>query len=156
MSSTGEMEYCFNRSLKVVTPTAESLVLHENVPTLAGKFLKVEGNHVASNAFVGALDGKPLPESKRMLFLFLTDQKNSGCEITNGHIVSDFGRLPLIIRKATIQATLAMPSEPEIWALDYTGARKVKVPVKKVADGYQATFTSVTDKDTYYAFEVIR
>ena len=61
---------------------------------------------------------------------------------------------PLLVQKATVQATLALSKAPEVWALDYTGARQKALPVQAVAGGFQVSLNSVTSQDIYYAFEV--
>ena len=89
-----------------------------------------------------------------MLLLFLTDLKNNGVEFRN-NTVTNFGKLPLIVQKGTVLATLALSAEPQVWALDFTGHRRLQLPVKKVQNGFQVRLDSVTAKDIYYAFEVL-
>ncbi|MPN29247.1 hypothetical protein SDC9_176698 [bioreactor metagenome] len=154
VSSTGELIYEVNRSLRMETPEAEALLLQDGCSELAGKIMAVSENRFPSVCFLGALDKKTLKNSRRMLFLYLTDLKNNGTEISESLLVTP-GKLPLIVRSGRVSVELKLAGEPQVWALAYTGARKKRIPVGKTAQGIQFHADSVTDKDIMYAFEIV-
>ncbi len=156
VSSTGELVYEIDRSLRMVTPEAEALLLQDGCSELAGTVMAVRENRFPSVCFLGALDGKALTDSRRMLFLYLTDLKNDGTQIQSGSQLVTPGKLPLIVRSGKVGVELKLAGEPQVWALDYTGARKKRIPATKTAQGIQFHADSVTDKDAVYAFEIVR
>lgn len=156
VSSTGELIYEVNRSLRMETPEAEALLLQDGCSELAGTVMAVGENRFPSVCFLGALDGKALKDSRRMLFLYLTDLKNDGAQIQSGSQLVTRGKLPLIVHSGKVCVELKLAGEPQVWALDYIGARKKRIPAKKTAQGIQFHADSVTDKDTVYAFEIVR
>lgn len=158
VSSTKQLSYNLNRSLSVVTPNAESLILENKTKKLSGKVLQISNNKIPCVSFLGSLDNKPLEKSKRMLFMYLTDLKNTDTLIVNGKVIMSEGKLPLLVKKGKVTVTLKLTGDkfPEIWALKYDGSRKKKLKVDKTKNGFRFVAQAVTAKDSYFAFEISR
>ncbi|MBR0458168.1 MAG: hypothetical protein IJJ26_02925 [Victivallales bacterium] len=154
ISSTGEVTFDSRRYLQVVTPTAESLLPKANTAQMDGDVLHVSQNTRAANFFLGALDKRPLRESRRMLLLYLTDLKNTGAEYGKGNTLVNYGKPPVLVQKGTVQMTLNLPKKPTLWEVDYRGRRLAKVPLEKTDGGWRASIHSYRSPESFYAYEV--
>ncbi|MBQ8756397.1 MAG: hypothetical protein IJZ19_15325, partial [Lentisphaeria bacterium] len=111
---------------KVVTPKSEALVM-QKASSVSGNLLAVKNHTPYTTCFASALDGKTLADSKRILFMHLTNtgaykMKYSG---KNLEILESYGQLPhLVFRaKADISLKLAKGSAPKVYAVNLYGKR---------------------------------
>ena len=145
---------------KITTPRTETFLLPAGVHDVRGGCVSISGNQTSAVAFAGSLDGRSLPESTRVLALYLTDLKNSGTEIERESrdtvIVRKSGTLPLLVRQGKIEMTFRMKDRPlpHVWALKYDGSRALKIEPHRTADGFAFEAQAVTNPETFSAFEL--
>lgn len=147
-------------SFSIVTKRCECLMLPASLDSLAGDVFRVSANRTVATCFVGSLDGKTLRESRRMLLLYVTDQKNTGTVIEReeGSVVTRrYGRLPLLALRGQVDCRFRLPGRtlPQVWALRYDGSRATQLPARKTDDGFALTAQAVTSKDAYFAYELV-
>jgi len=147
-------------SFSIVTKRCECLMLPASLDSLDGDVFSVSANQTVATCFVGSMDGKPLRESRRMLLLYVTDQKNTGTVIEReeGSVVTRrYGRLPLLALRGQVDCRFRLPGRtlPQVWALRYDGSRATQLPARKTDDGFAFTAQAVTSKDTYFAHELV-
>lgn len=166
LSTTGELKLdSADGAFAAVTPESECLLLQNGTEKMDGRVLAVSGNSSGvATVFASALDDMPLVKSKRMVLLYLTDLKNTGCIInwpennSNFSVVYDQGRLPYLLKVGKIRVDFRVGDGalPEVYALKYTGERAFKIPVEKTAGGFAFTANAVSEADTYFAYEIVR
>ncbi len=143
VSSTGEIEISSAPALRVVTPKSECLVLKEG--DAAGKRLSVSGADTFQTVAVASLDDKPIDQSTQLLFLQLTDVKNTIGRFATGEmkLVEYWGELPQLVRRDTVDVRLELPpGEWSVTALELDGKEKTVLP-SNYADG-ALSFTADT------------
>ena len=129
-SETGEIvRNRAGKSLKVVTPTVESLAFH--LGALTGDRLRVfDGTPGFQVVTAAALDGKPLAESSRILIIHQSDVLNRGIRFASADRkqVENWGepRAGLLIRRAAATAELSLdrPDACRVEALAPDGSVK--------------------------------
>ena len=162
VSSTGELFTDRDQgSFKVVTPKSEALVVPGK--SLAGKRLRVSGNSTFSTIFAGALDNRPLTESRRILVLHLTDVRASGQRsgmIRDRLRIYNYGKFsPYLALRGSAEISLDVGSGNfTVNALDINGKVLKQIPVKSLAGGI--AFAAATDCGpegrAVFAYEVVR
>lgn len=162
VSSTGEIFTDRGaETFKVVTPKSEALVVPGKA--LAGKRLAVRGSTVPATVFAGALDDRPLDESRRILVLHLTDVKATGQKfgVIRGQMrMYNWGNFrPYLALRGKAEISLAIGGGSfTVNALGPDGATLGSVPVRKTADGI--AFEAATDmgpgNSAVFAYELIR
>lgn len=146
---------------RILTPRSETFLMPEGLDHAEGHHVSLTGNDGISVCFAGSIDGAPLPESKRLLVLYLTDVKNTGTEIAHddegGMTVEKYGKLPLLIRQGRVNFSVKIPGRPlpEIWALKYDGTRAVRITPQEIEGGFTFEAQSVTAPDTFAAYELV-
>ena len=126
-STTGELELLADDGIfKVVTPQSEALVT-QKVSSASGKLLSVKNNTPYTTCFASALDDKKLADSKRIIFMHLT---NTGAyKMTysgkNLEILESYGQLPHLVYRATADITLKLSAgtAPKVYAVNLRGQR---------------------------------
>lgn len=158
VSDTGELVLDVNRqTFKAVTPRSETFSCAASA-MLEGEVSSVETSGAAT-VMVASLDDKPLPESRRILVLHLTDAQNSGVTFRSSDmkVVEAWGQAPVVIRAGTMRLALThqFASEVIVHALDMTGRRLRQVPTR-IENGRLVFEAETTGKDgVVFAYEIV-
>ena len=126
--------------LKVVTPKIESLTLEKG--SLTGKLLSVRDTDTFQIVTAAALDGRPLPESRRILILHQSDVTNNNIRFASEkmQVIEAWGDVSArLIRRARASVKLALPGEYRLRALGVDGLPKAEVPLAGTGDGISFT-----------------
>lgn len=148
------------KSFAIMTPGAECFMLPKEQSAIEGKSVSISENDGISTSFVGALDEAPLEHSKHLLALYVTDIKNTGTVVeyrkSGSGIFRKIGKMPFLLKQGDAVVTVESKNSglPRIWALRYDGSRKVPVKAEKTSGGFSFTARAVTEKDTYFAYEI--
>ena len=114
--------------------------------------------------FVGSRDKLPIPKSKHLLVLHLTDLKATGLTLDpdptkkkESFIVQDRGHLPLLVQQGTVEISIQTtnPTLPKVWALRYDGTRAVEITPRASAGGFTFSAQAVTSAEVFGAYEVL-
>ena len=84
-----------------------------------------------ATVWASTLDGKPFPESRRMLFCHLTDVQNTEIAYADSSCkeLLRWGRLPHLMRKGRAEVLLSLgEGNWKVYALDCSGARRGEIP----------------------------
>jgi len=84
-----------------------------------------------------SVDGKPLTESGRMLFLHLTDSQASQLKFDNPLMkqYSSWGKAPHLAARGEADVVLALPGDYTLYSCDTGGKRLAEIPLKRLANG---------------------
>ncbi len=106
-------------------------------PAAAGP-LSLEATTVAVLVALSAMDGRPLPSSKRMLMFVLTDAQNSGMTFADAERtqLKSLGKLPVQILSVAITFQMALVPRLENFGAGLNGERREQVPLKATPDGW--------------------
>lgn len=109
-------------TLLVVTPRTEALA---GTGSFKGRVLEVKDAAVPQMAALISLDGKELPESRKLLMLHLADMANSGQTFRNGRrmVLESYGKAPLLLQRCKINVALRLPRKMKVETLDFSGRR---------------------------------
>jgi hypothetical protein len=149
------------KSSSIITPKAECFMLPDELDKIQGNNVLISGNKTISTCFVASRDKLPINESKRLLALYVTDLKNTGTvvdyEKNSGAVFQKLGTMPFLLRQGEIIISVKTknPGIPKIWALKYDGSRSEIITPKKSDGGLSFSARAVTNKDTYFAYEII-
>jgi hypothetical protein len=137
-SSTGEITMDTKKqTLQVITPNSEAFILPAGL-NINGSFAKVDNQRGKAAFLIAAIDNKPLKSSNRILFLHLTEIKNSGMRFSDKNMTQllDWGKLPMLMRVGKAQITLPQSvKDKKLYALDWDGSRKFEIPLKQQTNG---------------------
>ena len=157
-SETGEiMLDAAAGTFKVVTERTESFVLPRQ-GTTSGRHVRVD-NHGGFAVFaVISVDGKPIPQSMRLLVLHLTDVQNSAVRFGDkAHtVLRDWGRLPHLIRRGSASVSIDRVSVDSIraWAVDLSGARCKPIRLERREGNVTFTANTVQPEGAFMAYEL--
>lgn len=159
-SSTGELTLdCDAGSFLVKTPRSEGFVLPES-RQLKGVFAAVNNLDAFASILVASMDGKPLPESCRILILHLTEVKNSGMWFSDPEltVINNPGTLPLLVRRGRAELTLRLPPDSCcIYPVGFDGVRQGSPLLLRQKDGNTSvTLETVGKHGVTAAYELIR
>lgn len=147
---------------QIVCPQSETFMLPSTVESGSGPWVKVTGNKTVSVSFAGSLDNEALEKSQHVLAMYLTDIRNTGCEIETGKngemLVRRIGQTPLLVRQGKVTMSFRMKDRallPQIWALKYDGTRSVEITPQKTDEGFSFEAQAVTAPDTFAAYELV-
>lgn len=149
-----------DRSIAVVTPRTEAVSLM-NVPNPRRLgTLTVDEASAPCLVAASALDGSSLGAARRILLVVATDAINSGMTFRDAerHVISDWGRLPVLIERATIRLRLTLP-DPGNWSLTslhLDGSRGDPLPLSVDRDGVAASIDNAAASHgptTYWVLE---
>ncbi|MPN29413.1 hypothetical protein SDC9_176866 [bioreactor metagenome] len=121
-SVTGELRLdAGKRTFAVKTPRSESVTLGEG--SLSAGTLSASNAEGWQTAAAISLDGKPLRDSGSILVIHLTNTANSGLTFTNETrtIVPETGKLPILIRKGSVELSFAVDRPFRVTALRTDG-----------------------------------
>ena len=116
--------------LKVVTPRSE-IVSMKTPETMRLGSLKVVSGTTPLTVGVVSLDGKLIPESDRLMLLFVTLESNSDMKLTDdGTVSKGIGKAPILMMKSTMKAELRLDANAkyEVYPLAFNGERREKIP----------------------------
>lgn len=122
-------------------------------------FLKARLSGPAA-VWVSALDGNSLKSARRLVLFHLTEVLNSGMKFSDERLtlMSDDGRLPLLVRAGEAQVALSLQGEGwRLFALASNGWRKKELTLQD-KHGYKVfkAKTDVDPSDGTLAYELIR
>ena len=127
-STTGELELLADQgTFKVVSPKSEALVIQKEI-AVKGKQLSVKNHTPYTTCFASALDDKNLANSKRILFMHITNcgaykMTYSGKDLD---VLESYGQLPHLVYRATADISLKLAptgSTPKVYAVNLRGQR---------------------------------
>ena len=161
-SATGQISLdSMKQTFRAVAPSCEVLILPEQLSG-EGKILKVD-NRVGRGVFSAmSIDGKPLRESNRILFLHLTDSQSNKSKFTTPAMtqMEQFGELPILARRGEADVTLRTPAEGEytLYSIDSAGKRLAKIPLARGRESGTLFFTAkvFTEQGPVFAYELVR
>ena len=99
--------------------------------------MKVRSSERALAAIVSR-DGKPLGESRRMVFVYATREANSGFETKDREReVVAWGTGPALLKTGCVEVRIqtACKGRFRLYMLDYSGERLEEIPVSRTAGG---------------------
>ncbi len=131
-SETGEITLRAQENLlKVRTERSEGVSLEAGKAETVG-CLSVADSSVPATVAACAVDGQPLAQSARIVFIYSTEIANSGMELSADRITMiKPGQLPVLMRCGKVQATLRLAQAKKLrgYALDLAGSRQEQLPV---------------------------
>lgn len=160
-SDTGELLLnAREKRFLLCTPRAEAVVSEKNhdesLPVIAGV-----RSTVPSAVALVSLDGKELAkDSNRMLLFYLTDNVNTGMELSPDRtVLRKPGTTPTLLRTGKLELNLRLPENRAytLYPLRSDGLRRKGIPLVKGKDGYQLSVdTAVLPDGPTGVFELIR
>ena len=157
-SETGEITLdAAAGTFNVATERTESFVLPRK-GTAFGRHVRVDNPAGFAVVAVISVDGKPIPQSARLLVLHLTDVQNSAVRFGNkAHtVLRDWGRLPHLIRRgsAAISIDRASASSVRAWAVDMSGTRRKPIALERQGGRVAFTASTVQPEGAFMAYEI--
>ena len=116
--------------IKVVTPRTEAVALRPEFGKAVLNSLTVKSVDVPCAVAVCSMDGNPVSESSRMVFIFNTDNSSSGFKVSpDRRFLKDKGKLPILVRVGKLAADLKLKDgcNYEFYALNIRGERLEKL-----------------------------
>ena len=146
-SDTGELLLQARERRFSVTSDRTLVMVAPAAPAAAGP-LSLEATTVPVLVALSAMDGRPLPSSKRMLMFVLTDAQNSGMTFADAERtqLKSLGKLPVQILSVamTLKWTGGRIEGLKLFALGLNGERREQVPLKATPDGWSLEMDTAT------------
>jgi len=144
-------------TLRIATPRTAGVVQPAGLTQVAGP-LTVATRGAFAAVWASSLDGQPLPTSRRILLVHLTDVKNTGDRFRGRDmkVLEGWGKLPYLARagQAEVSLVLAAGVRWTVWRLDGSGRRVAKV-ASETRDGVlRFTATTITRPDATFFYEL--
>lgn len=145
---------------RAVTPGCETLILPENAEE-TGSVLSVK-NRTGRGVFAAiSHDGRPLPQSGRILLLHLTDSQPEGIRFGNGKRtrLEEWGGPGYLAADGEAEITLKglNAAEFRLYAVDTSGRRSAELPLRPAAKGGTAFTARVhSGAGAVFTYELIR
>ena len=157
-SETGEITLdAAAGTFKVVTKRTESFVLPSE-GAISGQHVRIDNNAGFAVFAVISVDGRPIPESKRLLVLHLTDVQNTAVQFGNKEhtVLRDWGRLPHLIRRGSASVSIDRLSNDNMraWAVDLSGARRKLIDLERHEGNIVFTANTVQPQGVFMAYEL--
>lgn len=137
-SDTGEIVLRGKEAfMSVVTPMTEAVCLNSGQSTALGKMRIARTSRDACIA-VTSMDGRPLGDSRRMTFLFVTRESNTGLAFEeDGRTIKAFGAYPALLATGQVDVSLRVANADglKLWLLGYSGERLEELPLERTPDG---------------------
>lgn len=160
-SDTGELLLnAREKRFLLCTPRAEAVVSEKNhdesLPVIAGV-----RSTVPSAVALVSLDGKELAkDSNRMLLFYLTDNVNTGIELSPDRtVLRKPGTTPTLLRTGKLELNLRLPENRAytLYPLRSDGLRRKGIPLVKGSAGYQLSLdTAALPDGPTGVFELVR
>ena len=114
------------KTLKIVAPQCEVMTFSGN---LSGKVMRLSGADRYQTAALLSLDGKPLTESGRLLFVQMPNLGATRQKFSNERrsLLESWGQLPILLEKCRADVELSLP-EMKVEALKLDGSPNGSVP----------------------------
>ena len=114
------------KTLKIVAPQCEVMTFSGN---LSGKVMRLSGADRYQTAALLSLDGKPLAESGRLLFIQMPNLGATRQKFANERrsLLESWGELPILLEKCRADVELSLP-EMKVEALKLDGSPNGSVP----------------------------
>lgn len=158
-SSTAELKLNGKQQYFIVSTQKTEAVVTVNNGKFSSGSMTVDNHKNFASVSISSLDSMPIKDSRRMLFLHLTNAVNSNMKFKTPTIVEDFGSLPALARRgvADISICLSKGNEPEVYGVDLTGKRLGRIKTRFSKDG-TLSFTSDTFifEQPCFVYEIIR
>lgn len=136
-SDTGEIVMrTQDQVLKVITPRTEAVAMEAGKSERVGR-LQIRDLSVAATVAIASTSMTPLAHADRMLFIFSTQTQNTNATFGHdGRMKIHSGTLPILLRTGTVRAlfTPAQKRPFALYALDFNGQRREKIPVEYQGD----------------------
>lgn len=158
VSSTGELLLNPGKEqFRIMTRRSEAALAAPG-QRLDGTFLRIRNGNSPVAVFAGSVDGKSLPESRRIMILHLTDIKAAGAVFGDKDcsILKDFGSSQQLLRRNTVQVELAYPDPCRVYACDYSGKRLYRVPVERKNKSAVFTLDNFARNQAVLLYELTR
>ena len=127
----------------IALETERSVALYVRTGTAAAGPLAATVSGEAASLLASGMDGRPLKDSRRILFIHLTDLQGSKAVFTDEtrSLIKKFGGQPLLrAGRAEVSLSLEGGGTCTVWALDMSGHRVAQVP--SVRTGKVLSFTA--------------
>ena len=159
-STTGELEIDGEAGiLKVSTPRSEAMVVPAGKSAAAG-VLNVADSTAFAVFGAAALDEKKLAESKRILFLHITNVLNNRMKFTDRSMaqVEELGSMPHLAAAGSgkVTLTLAAGATPRVYAVDLAGRRMREVPSEYSGNQLRFSADVLAGKQPCFVYEIVR
>ena len=144
-------------TFRVVTERTESFVLPRK-GMASGRHVRVNNHEGFAVVAVISVDGKPIPQSTRLLVLHLTDVQN--CAVHFGDkahtVLRDWGRLPHLIRRGSASVSVERDSgdSTRAWAVDMSGARRKPIRLDRREGSVAFTASTIQPDGAFMAYEL--
>ena len=114
------------KTLKIVAPQCEVMTFSGN---LSGKVMRLSGADRYQTAALLSLDGKPLTESGRLLFVQMPNLGATKQKFSNERrsLLESWGQLPILLEKCRADVELSLP-KMKVEALKLDGSPNGSVP----------------------------
>lgn len=138
-SAGGQLELDSARqTFRATAPGIEVLILPEKLEGSSG-LMRIQ-NRIGRGVFsLQSVDGKPLKESKRMLFLHLTDSQASLLKFDNSLMkqYSTWGKAPHLAARGEAEVRLNLPADRSctLYSCNTGGKRLARIPVRRNTEG---------------------
>lgn len=135
-----DRQVCVDRQRGIMTvTTARTVGGFATAGAFAAGPAAMDVGDVPASAWLTALDARPIPESRRLLLVHLTDVQGSGAlyeDATRRKMLRP-GEYPPLMRRGTLAVRLRLrqPDGYAVWALTTSGRRVARVPCEVRADG---------------------
>jgi hypothetical protein len=122
---------------------------------LAGKSarletLEVKKSSVDAMVSASSMDGNSLAESSRIVFLYITEEANTGMEVSHDRSqIFKRGGAPVLLCCGKLSAALrhGHAGELSLYALGFDGSRREKIPLTVAGDVLKIELDTATLKD---------
>ncbi|MBP5509510.1 MAG: hypothetical protein J6Z49_01165 [Kiritimatiellae bacterium] len=122
--------------------------------------LNVDLQGTPATVWVSSLDGRPVRESKRLLFTHLTDVQNEGITYAgqDRRILLEWGGKPHLMKTgiARVRLALASPSSCRVYSLTTGGTRRQRIATS--VSGHELLFTAdvaADPADAAFLYEIV-
>lgn len=160
-SDTGEITMRLKDNfIKVVTPRTEAVALRPEFGKAVLNSLTVKSVDVPCAVAVCSMDGNPVSESSRMVFIFNTDNSSSGFKVSHDRrFLKDKGKLPILVRVGKLAADLKLKDgcNYEFYALNIRGERleKLFLPIKNGVANINLDTAKLKNEPSVF-FEIVK
>ncbi|MBQ6534985.1 MAG: beta-galactosidase [Opitutales bacterium] len=140
-SDTGEITLRLNDLLaKVETPMSEAVAIKPATKNEKAGTLTVKSTSVPALVALASVDGKPLSESRRMVFIYSTDTRSTDFKLSpSRELLKSRGKPPILVMTGVLSAEIDLPQSKggtnfSLYALTLSGERAEKIPAQ-ISDG---------------------
>lgn len=159
VSETGEIRLESGAGrLTVVTPRTECFVASA-AGELRGTVTQIRNHGGLAVVCFSSLDGQPLPHSKRILAIHLTDVQNRSATFRDSRhtILESWGDLPHLVRRGSADLRLRLEGgEATVRALELDGTPAHKLASRQAGPWLEFTASTVQPQGTFLVYEILR